>query len=131
MAGDKVLNYRGLYDQHDFYKIIRKYKKTGSILDSWEEPSTKSFLEKNGIDTRIKPDMSRVVVFALDAIFPQKRTDYFAFANLLNIVCDLWNIPDNNRNFFYGDMYFDKRGAVLKKTIIPDKDYTKIIYSIN
>ncbi|MFH1678541.1 MAG: hypothetical protein ABH914_02855, partial [Candidatus Omnitrophota bacterium] len=131
IAGDRVLEERGLYNPEEFAKGLEKYGRFGAILDTWDSPRTQDFLKENGVDSSLKPDMNKLVVFALDAIFPQKRGDYFAFAKLLNNICGLWAVPSGNRNLFYGDVYVDKERGQWKVSKIPDEEYKEIIESID
>jgi hexokinase len=115
MGGDRVL----------------KYGKAGAILDTWDKPQTQTFLKNNGLNPKLKPDMNKVIAFAIDAIFPQKRSDYFAFAHLLNNVCDLWGVPKDNRHFFYGDIYVAAENGRWKTNKIPNNEYEEILTSID
>ena len=121
MGGDKALREKG----------VKKYNKIGAILDTWDKPKTRLFLKNNGLNPKLKPDMKKVIAFAIDAIFPQKRNDYFAFANLLNNVCELWGIPKQNRNLFYGDIYVTKENDQWEINRIPEGEYKEIIESID
>ncbi|MFA6379332.1 MAG: hypothetical protein WCX16_06100, partial [Candidatus Omnitrophota bacterium] len=80
------------------------YRKLADILETWETPQTQEFLRRAGVDATQKPDMTRVEAYCLDAILPQKRTDYHAFANKLNNVWDLLRIPQDQRHLLYGDL---------------------------
>ena len=131
IGGDMVLEARGLYNPEEISKAMKRYGRIGAILDNWNKPQTQAFLKKNGLDPRSKPDMNKVIAFALDAIFPQKSNDYFAFGNLLNNVCDLWGVPTANRNFFYGDIYVIKKDGLWQVDKIPDEEYRKILESVD
>ncbi len=131
IGGDNLLQARGLYSPEDFIHIMSKYRKIGAILDTWDTTATQKFLKDKGLNPALKPMMNKVVIFAIDALFPQRRTDYFAFANLLNNICDLWGIPDDNRNLFYGDIYVTRYGNRWKVEEIPDDEYKRILESIN
>ncbi|KPK96953.1 MAG: hypothetical protein AMJ95_11655 [Omnitrophica WOR_2 bacterium SM23_72] len=122
IGGDKYLEEKGMYNPGEKFE---------SILDSWGKPKTQALLKKNGLDTRLKPEMSKVIAFAIDTIFPQRGSDYFAFANLLNNVCNLWGIPNQNRHLFCGDIRVTKEGGQWKINRIPEKEYKEIIDSIN
>ncbi|MCJ7646456.1 hypothetical protein MUO65_06110, partial [bacterium] len=80
------------------------YTKMARYLDSWDDKETQTILEAHGVDLNLKPDMSRVVAYPLDAVFPQKRTAYHSFANILNNMFDRLHIPEDQRHFFYGDI---------------------------
>ena len=131
MGGDRVLREKGLYEPKKFARILKKYGKAGAILDTWDKPQTQAFLKNNGLNPKLKPDMNKVIAFAIDAIFPQKRSDYFAFAYLLNNVCDLWGVPKDNRRFFYADIYITAENGQWKTNRIPNNEYEEILTSID
>jgi|GEM_PF-6464689 len=83
------------------------YRKLADVLSTWEDPATQEFLSRAGIDLSDRPDISRVEAYCLDAILPQKRTDYHAFANKLNNMWNLLRIPQTQRHFLYGDLIMD------------------------
>jgi len=124
------------YDPEKIRELREQYKRVAGILDSWETPRTQAFLREHGLDSRLKPDMSKVTAFAVDAIFPQrsfddKNADYFAFAHLLNNVCDLWGIPEENRNFFHGDVHVTQKDGEWRTEGIDDAEYAKIVESVD
>jgi len=131
IGGDSILEKKGLYNPKEYAHLLKRYARAGAILDTWEKPNTQRFLKENGLNPKLKPDMSKVIVFAIDALFPQRSTDYFAFSNLLNNICDLWAIPNHNRNLFYGDIYVTGDGSQWSSTRIPDAVYRKILESTN
>ncbi|MFH1338653.1 MAG: hypothetical protein ABIH40_02255 [Candidatus Omnitrophota bacterium] len=131
LGGDRVLREKGLYNPKKFSGILKKYGRAGAILDTWDKPQTRAFLKNNGLNPELKPDMNKVIAFAVDAIFPRKRGDYFSFAHLLDNVCDLWGVPKNNRLFFYGDVYVTAQNRGWKTGRMPDKEYEAILTSID
>lgn len=100
------------------------YTRMAEILNTWNEPATQWFLQMNGLDETFKPDMTRVIAFPLDAVFPQKRTDYHAFANILNNMFDKLGIKKEKRYFFYGDIANDLGDPMS------DADYAALMASI-
>ncbi|HTL48358.1 MAG TPA: ROK family protein [Verrucomicrobiae bacterium] len=100
------------------------YTKAAEILKNWNSAEAQAWLTKYGLDTTAKPDMARVIVHPLDALFPQKRTDYHAFANILNNMFERLGIPQENRRLFYGDVA-DSTGKAMS-----DADYAKLMQSI-
>jgi hexokinase len=131
IGGDKLLKLRGLYNPAKFARIIRSYKRVGAVLDTWYNNQTQRFLKRWGVNPSIRPDMRKVIVFSVDAIFPQKEDDYFAFSYLLNNICDLWGIPNQNRNLFYGDIYVINKNGGWEVWQIPQKEYAEILENIN
>ncbi|MCM8773156.1 MAG: hypothetical protein NC820_00230 [Candidatus Omnitrophica bacterium] len=126
VGGSSLINFR----DRAIKRNRRRDFKLRSILDTWDTSSTQKLLRLNGLDTKYKPDMKKVVVFSIDEIFPRKREDVFSFARLLNETCELWGIEKQNRNFFYGDLYVfrDNNRWVVEE--IKDEEFTKIINSI-
>jgi len=131
IGGDRVLEEKGLYNPRQFSTAFKKYKRIGSVLDTWDKTSTQTFLKSNGLNPKLKPDMGKVIAFGLDAIFPMRSGDYFAFPNLLHNICDLWGIPKRGRHFFYGDVYVVKEGGEWVVSRIPEDEYEQILASIN
>ncbi|MBI3313369.1 MAG: hypothetical protein HYZ83_03975 [Candidatus Omnitrophica bacterium] len=101
------------------------YTKVAEVLKTWNSRETQSWLKKFGLDTGYKPDMKRVVVHPLDALFPQKRTDYHSFANILNHMFERLGIPKENRHLFYGDVK-DEYGRPMS-----DRDYAALLKDID
>ncbi len=100
------------------------YTKMAYFLDFWDKsPEIRAILNRYGVDTKLKPDMSRVVAYPLDAVFPQKRTDYHSFANILNNMFERLHIPQENRHLFYGDIYEDR-------TRMSDGDFAELMRDI-
>ncbi|MHC4114558.1 MAG: HEAT repeat domain-containing protein [Planctomycetota bacterium] len=87
------------------------YEKMAYFLDNWNNPAVQAILRAHGVDTSVKPDMGRVVAYPLDAMFPQKRTDYHSFKNKLDNVWEKLHIDPDNRHFFYGDLIERKDGT--------------------
>jgi len=108
------------------------YRKIADTIDTWFSTETQVRLyqlRKMGIDidpTR-KPDMSRVIAFPLDAVFPQKRTDYHSFVNILNNMWERLHIPVVQRNFFYGDLILD--GDEIRQ--MTDGEYEALLADIH
>ncbi|HQL41614.1 MAG TPA: helix-turn-helix transcriptional regulator, partial [Candidatus Omnitrophota bacterium] len=102
------------------------YRKLANVLSEWEDPETQEFLSRAGIDPMDKPDMSRIEAYCLDAILPQKRTDYHAFANKLSNMWDLLNIPSSRRHFLYGDLIMD--GARARQ--MTDEEFDRLTAEI-
>jgi 6-phosphogluconolactonase/glucosamine-6-phosphate isomerase/deaminase len=88
------------------------YRKLVDWCDKWDSAEVRAVLHRYGIDSDHKPDMKRIIAFPLDAIFPQKRNAYYAFANILNILFENLHIPEANRHLFYGDIIMDDTGKV-------------------
>lgn len=88
------------------------YRKLVDWLDKWDSGEVRAVLQRYGLDPDCKPDMKRVIAFPLDAIFPQKRTAYYAFANILNILFENLHIPEANRHLFFGDIIMEETGKI-------------------
>ncbi len=102
------------------------YAKLAEFLNTWDDPFTRETLTKYGVDLeKGKPDMSRVLALPLDAIFPQRRTDYHAFPKILSDMFDKLGIPKENRLFFYGDI----KDASGKKAM-GDREFEKLLSDI-
>ncbi|MDP2913464.1 MAG: phosphotransferase [Candidatus Omnitrophota bacterium] len=149
LGGDTFLKDEGRYKPEELEEMRKKYGRMDSILESWDTNETQNFLVANGLDPTIKPDMSKVIAFAVDGVFPQKETDYFAFANLLDNVCDLWGIPggkrdrerlteeewrtlrNKHRRFFRGDVNVRKVDGRWVTTEIVSQKYGEILADID
>ncbi|MFH1791278.1 MAG: hypothetical protein ABH885_04775 [Candidatus Omnitrophota bacterium] len=125
IGGDNVLSRRGLYKPTAGTEVR-------ALLDTWDTPATQDFLVKNGINPALKPDMKKVRVFAVDAMFPERPDDYFAFANLLGNICDLWGISNDerHRNLFRGDIYVTRENGRWRVEEIPEEQYRPIVADI-
>jgi 6-phosphogluconolactonase/glucosamine-6-phosphate isomerase/deaminase len=103
------------------------YIKLAYYLENWDSKEVQDILRAHGIkgeDLKLKPDMSRVEAYPLDAIFPQKRTAYSSFANILNNMFDRLKIPKDQRHLFYGDV--DEYGNQMS-----DKDFDRLMKNID
>lgn len=81
------------------------------FMDSWgqwDEP-TRKLLESSGVDLSAKPDMAKIAATHLDTIFPQRRSDYYTYANELHHMFDKLGILPEKRRMFYGDV---KNGVI-------------------
>ncbi|TRZ51758.1 MAG: HAD family hydrolase, partial [Dehalococcoidia bacterium] len=105
------------------------YKKFIDLYRTWETRDTQAILRRLGINPDLKPDMSMIDMVALDAIFPQKRDAYHAFANILTGFYDPLGIPDENRHFFYGDLIFDNEAGVSRR--MTEEEYNNLLSEID
>jgi|GEM_PF-3288869 len=78
------------------------------FLEMWQDKDVQEFLSSYGIDVSKRPNMKRVLAFPMDATYPQRRTAYHAFANILNNMFDRIEILEENRRFFYGGLIMNE-----------------------
>lgn len=99
-------------------------------MSTWEEKETRKKLKEWGINPDLKPDVSRIIAFPMDAVFPQKRTAYYAFAKQLGDFWDRLGIPRKNQNFFYGDLtsYWD--GKVIRTRQMTDAEFDQLVKDV-
>jgi hypothetical protein len=101
------------------YKIIEDHLKM-----DWSDPGIRLMLQEQGIDPDQKPDMRRVVSFHLDTVMPQKRAAYFGFANIIKKWNQKFGIPEDQQNFFYGDVTWTDKGLGFRQ--MTSKEFSRL-----
>jgi hypothetical protein len=105
------------------------YTYLAEFLKDWDKPEVRAILEAHGADPVLKPRIDRIIAYPMDAVFPQKRTEYHSFHNILNNMFDRLGLKKENRRFFYGDLIMNKNGKGCRR--MTDKEFNRLAEDID